>query len=240
VVFRRFASVSGQEILALAIASEEEDCRIYALYTRRLREAYPATASNFDAMAAEEDEHRCRLIELYRARYGDLTLPIRREHVADFCARRPVWPVEILGLDRIRAGALAMEREAKPFYRATTAQTTDAEARPLLGDLAADEARRVSNVEAMVTELAASGAASEEGLAARRQFTLTLVQPGLAGGVRDGSVSTLAPIFATAFATHDPQTTFLVGLAASVGAGISMGFTEAADGDGRRSSRGAP
>jgi rubrerythrin len=139
VVCRRFASLSGPEILALAIASEEEDSRIYALYAQRLREAYPATASIFDAMAAEEDEHRRRLIELYRARYGDLILPIRREHVADLCARRPVWLVETLGLDRLRAEAPAMEREAEAFHRASATQTTDAEARrlgaqPLHGD----------------------------------------------------------------------------------------------------------
>jgi rubrerythrin len=236
---RRFASLSAQEILALAIASEEEDARIYALYAKRLRDSYPATARIFDAMAAEEDEHRRRLIDLYRARYGDLILPIRREHVADFYARRPVWLVENLGLDRIRAEAMAMEREAEAFYRAAAERTTDAETRRLLGDLAAEEARHESDVEAMAAELARSGAASEESLAARRQFVLTWVQPGLAG-LMDGSVSTLAPIFATAFATQDPWTTFLVGLSASVGAGISMGFTEAAHDDGRLSGRGAP
>jgi rubrerythrin len=236
---RRFASLSAQEILALAIASEEEDARIYALYAKRLRDSYPETARIFDAMAAEEDEHRRRLIDLYRARYGDLILPIRREHVADFYARRPVWLVENLGLDRIRAEAMAMEREAEAFYRAAAERTTDAEARRLLGDLAAEEARHERDVEAMAAELARSGTASEEGLAARRQFVLTWVQPGLAG-LMDGSVSTLAPIFATAFATQDPWTTFLVGLSASVGAGISMGFTEAAHDDGKLSGRGAP
>jgi rubrerythrin len=236
---RRFASLSAQEILALAIGSEEEDARIYRLYARRLREAYPASAEMFEAMAAEEDGHRRALIELYQARFGDLILPIRREHVADFYARRPVWLVENLGLDRIRAEAMAMEREAEAFYRAAAERTTDAEARKLLGDLAAEEARHESGVEAMAEELARSGAASEETVAARRQFVLTWVQPGLAG-LMDGSVSTLAPIFATAFATQDPWTTFLVGLSASVGAGISMGFTEAAHDDGKLSGRGAP
>ena len=236
---RRFTSLSPEEILALAIASEEEDARIYRLYARRLREAYPATARLFETMAEAEDEHRRRLIELYRSRYGGLILPIRREHVADFYVRRPVWLVENLGLDRIRAEALAMEREAEAFYRAAAERTTDAEARKLLGDLAAEEARHEADVEAMAEELARSGAASEERLAARRQLVLTWVQPGLAG-LMDGSVSTLAPIFATAFATQNPWTTFLVGLSASVGAGISMGFTEAAHDDGKLSGRGAP
>ncbi len=236
---RRFASLSAEEILALAIASEEEDARIYRLYARCLRETFPATARLFEAMAEEEDEHRRWLIELYRSRHGELILPIRREHVADFYARRPVWLIENLGLDRIRAEALAMEREAEAFYRAAAERTTDAEARKLLGDLAAAEARHESDVEAMAAELARSGAASDESLAARRQFVLTWVQPGLAG-LMDGSVSTLAPIFATAFATQNPWTTFLVGLSASVGAGISMGFTEAVHDDGKLSGRGAP
>ncbi|MEP2573142.1 MAG: VIT1/CCC1 transporter family protein, partial [Nitratireductor sp.] len=79
----------------------------------------------------------------------------------------------------------------------------------------------------------------EEHQTERRQFILTYIQPGLAG-LMDGSVSTLAPIFAAAFATHDTWQTFLVGLAASVGAGISMGFTEVASDDGRLSGRGSP
>lgn len=236
---RRFDTLSAEEILALAISAEEEDSRIYALYAKRLRDSYPATARMFEAMAAEEDAHRRRLIDLYRARFGDLILPIRREHVADFYDRRPVWLVENLPLDRIRAEAGAMEREAERFYRQAAARTTDAEVRALLGDLAAAEARHERDVEAITDELRASGAASEEDLAARRQFILTWVQPGLAG-LMDGSVSTLAPIFATAFATQDPWTTFLVGLSASVGAGISMGFTEAAHDDGKLSGRGSP
>ena len=236
---RRFDSLSAEEILALAIAAEEEDSRIYALYARRLRENYPATARMFESMAEEENAHRSRLTELYRARYCDIILPIRREHVADFFVRRPVWLIETLPLERIRAEAAAMEREAETFYRRAAERTTDAQVRALLGDLAAAEARHELAVAAMREELAASGAASEEDLVARRQFILTWVQPGLAG-LMDGSVSTLAPIFATAFATQDPWTTFLVGLSASVGAGISMGFTEAAHDDGKLSGRGSP
>jgi len=196
---RRFDSLSAQEILALAIASEEEDGRIYALYASRLRQSYPATAALFDRMAAEEEEHRRRLIDLYRARYGNLILPIRREHVSDFYVRRPVWLIENLGLERIRAEALAMEREAQAFYRAAAQRSTDAEVRKLLGDLAAAEADHERGADAMIAVRLAGEAGSEEVSAARRQFILTWVQPGLAG-LMDGSVSTLAPIFATAFA----------------------------------------
>ncbi len=236
---RRFDSLTPREILSLAISSEEEDGSIYALYASRLRDAYPASAAVFDAMAAEENEHRRLLIDVYRARYGDLILPIRREHVADFYARKPVWLVENLGLERIRDEARAMEHQAHAFYIAAAARTTDAEVRKLLGDLAAAEARHEQGAEQLVEEHLAGAAGAEEDAAAKRQFVLTWVQPGLAG-LMDGSVSTLAPIFATAFATQNPWTTFLVGLSASLGAGISMGFTEAAHDDGKLSGRGAP
>jgi rubrerythrin len=236
---RRFDSLSAREILALAISSEEEDSQIYALYASRLRDQYPASAAVFDGMAAEENEHRRQLIELYRARHGDLILPIRREHVADFYVRKPVWLIENLGLDRIREEARAMERAAQAFYVAAAGRTTDAEVRKLLGDLAAAEARHEQGADDLMAERLGGGAGAEEDSAAKRQFVLTWVQPGLAG-LMDGSVSTLAPIFATAFATQDPSTTFLVGLSASLGAGISMGFTEAAHDDGKLSGRGAP
>ena len=236
---RAFADLDEQEILALAISSEEEDGRIYATYAANLREAYPATAAIFQGMADEEDEHRRRLIELYRRRFGETILPLRREHVRDFYARRPVWLVRNLPLDRIREEAASMEREAQAFYARAASHTADAETRRLLGDLAAAEGRHEASAEALAERHLGEGRGDVEDEAARRQFLLTWVQPGLAG-LMDGSVSTLAPIFATAFATQDPWTTFLVGLSASVGAGISMGFTEAAHDDGRLSGRGAP
>ena len=236
---RRFDSLSAQEILALAISSEEEDSRIYALYASRLREQYPASADVFDGMAEEENGHRRRLIDLYRARYGDLILPIRREHVADFYGRKPVWLVENLGLERIREEAAAMERDAQAFYAAAAARTTDAEVRKLLGDLEAAEAQHEERADHLVADRLAGAEGEAEISVAKRQFLLTWVQPGLAG-LMDGSVSTLAPIFATAFATQNPSTTFLVGLSASLGAGISMGFTEAAHDDGKLSGRGSP
>ncbi len=236
---RHFNDLSEQEIIALAISSEEDDARIYRSYAEMLRADFPATAKIFDGMAAEEDEHRKRLIDLHTARFGNVIPLIRREHVAGFYARRPVWLVENLGIERIRTEAAAMERDAERFYLAAAQRSTDAATRALLGDLAAAEAGHQDTAQDLErTHLDDESRASEDDMA-KRQFILTWVQPGLAG-LMDGSVSTLAPIFATAFATHDPWTTFLVGLAASVGAGISMGFTEAASDDGELSGRGSP
>jgi len=236
---RRFADLSEQEVLALAISSEEDDARIYRSYAQMLRKDYPASAAIFDAMAVEEDGHRRRLIDLHAHRFGETIPLIRREHVSGFYARRPVWLVENLGLDRIRSEAAQMERDAERFYLTAAAATSDAETRKLLGDLAAAEAGHAESATDLTDTLDGTDAAAAEETAAHRQFVLTWVQPGLAG-LMDGSVSTLAPIFAVAFATQDTWTTFLVGLAASVGAGISMGFTEAASDDGQISGRGSP
>ena len=236
---RRFKDLSEQEILALAISSEEDDARIYRSYAEMLRADYPASAAVFDGMAVEENEHRRRLIDLHSARFGDVIPLLRREHVSGFYARRPVWLVENLGLERIREEAAQMERDAERFYTAAAAKTSDAATRKLLGDLAAAEAKHSLKADELVDAHLGGDAKSDEESAAHRQFILTWVQPGLAG-LMDGSVSTLAPIFATAFATQDTWTTFLVGLAASVGAGISMGFTEAASDDGQISGRGSP
>jgi rubrerythrin len=236
---RRFADLSEREILALAISSEEDDARIYRSYAERLRESFAASAAVFDGMAEEEDGHRQRLIEMHRARFGETIPLIRREHVAGFYSRRPVWLNEALGLDAMRAEAAAMELQAQRFYEAAAARTGDAATRRLLGDLAAAEAGHGAWAGTLAATHLTADAREGEDRGARRQFVLTWVQPGLAG-LMDGSVSTLAPIFATAFATRDPWTTFLVGLAASVGAGISMGFTEAAHDDGVLSGRGSP
>jgi erythrin-vacuolar iron transport family protein len=236
---RRFADLSEQEVLALAISSEEDDARIYRQYAERLRNEYPASAAIFDGMAEEEDAHRRRLIDLHSSRFGEMIPLIRREHVAGYYARRPVWLMENLGLDRIREEASAMEREAGAFYARAAQATGDAPTRKLLGDLAAAEAGHGLRAQELTAEHLTEGAREGEDAAKKRQFVLTWVQPGLAG-LMDGSVSTLAPIFATAFATQDTHTTFLVGLAASVGAGISMGFTEAASDDGVLSGRGSP
>ncbi len=236
---RRFADLGEQEVLALAISSEEDDGRIYRSYAQMLRADYPASAAVFDGMAVEEDGHRQRLIDLHQARFGDVIPLIRREHVAGFYARKPVWLNETLGLAAIRSEASGMEQQAAKFYEQAAARTTDAATRKLLGDLAAAEAGHMRHADVLESKHLPTDARDAEDAGARRQFILTWVQPGLAG-LMDGSVSTLAPIFATAFATQDTWTTFLVGTAASVGAGISMGFTEAAHDDGVLSGRGSP
>jgi rubrerythrin len=236
---RRFSDLSEQEVLALAIASEEDDARIYRSFAERLRTDYPGSAAVFDGMAREEDGHRQRLIDLHRTRFGEVIPLIRREHVAGFYARRPVWLAQNLTLDTIRGEARAMEQAAQDFYTRAAARTRDAATRKLLGDLAAAEAGHEAHAEGLENRHLTEDTRASEDLTARRQFILTWVQPGLAG-LMDGSVSTLAPIFATAFATQDTWTTFLVGTAASVGAGISMGFTEAAHDDGVLSGRGSP
>lgn len=236
---RRFRDLTEQQVLALAISSEEDDAQIYRGYAESLRAEFPDTAAIFDGMAAEEDEHRKRLIDLHVKRFGPTIPLIRREHVSGYYARRPVWLTQNLGLERIRAEAAAMEHDAEHFYLAAAARTTDADTRKLLGDLAAAEAGHQSAAENLSKTHLDPDTLADEDSRAHRQFILTWVQPGLAG-LMDGSVSTLAPIFATAFATHDTWTTFLVGLAASVGAGISMGFTEAASDDGELSGRGSP
>ena len=236
---RRFSDLNEQEVVALAISSEEDDARIYRTYAERLRQDYPDSAKMFDAMAEEEDEHRHRLIDLHKKRFGNTIPLIRREHVAGFYARNPTWLVENLGLERIRDEAANMEQAAHSFYLKAAARTHDADTRKLLGDLASAEAGHVATADRLEQEHLPEEVRDEEDRRAKRQFILTWVQPGLAG-LMDGSVSTLAPIFATAFATQDTWTTFLVGLAASVGAGISMGFTEAASDDGELSGRGSP
>ena len=236
---RRFADLSEQEIIALAISSEEDDARIYRMYGERLRPEFPDSAKMFDGMADEEDAHRHRLIDLHKRRFGDTIPLIRREHVAGFYARRPVWLMENLGLEHMREQAAAMEQDALDFYLKAAQATQDADTRRLLGDLATAEAGHIDTANRLEEEHLPDDVREREDKRAHRQFILTWVQPGLAG-LMDGSVSTLAPIFATAFATQDTWTTFLVGLAASIGAGISMGFTEAASDDGELSGRGSP
>ena len=236
---RRFSDLTEQEILALAISSEEDDAQIYRMYAERLRADFPASAAIFDGMAAEEDDHRRRLIDEHERRFGGVIPLIRREHVSGYYARRPIWLVENLGVETMRSEASAMEKQAERFYLAAAKRTSDAGTRKLLGDLAAAEANHGESAVTLEQTHLTETSRDEEADEAHRQFVLTWVQPGLAG-LMDGSVSTLAPIFATAFATQNTHTTFLVGLAASIGAGISMGFTEAASDDGQISGRGSP
>jgi rubrerythrin len=236
---RQFRNLSEQEILALAVSSEEDDARVYRWYAERVRESFPATARALEDMAREEDTHRADLIEVHRRRFGEVIPLIRREHVAGFYERRPVWLVENLGVDRIRREVARMEVDARDFYQRAAQRTTDAGTRQLLNRLAATESGHHALWQDLLQEHLPSTVRAAEDAEAHKQFVLTWVQPGLAG-LMDGSVSTLAPIFAAAFATGDTWQTFLVGLAASVGAGISMGFTEAASDDGTISGRGSP
>lgn len=236
---RSFDSLSEREILALAISQEEEDARIYADLAENLKTDYPATAEIFRAMVSEEEDHRRRLIETYRERFGEHIPLIRKQDVRGFIRRRPIWLTRQLGIDRVRKLAESMEMETRQFYEAAMKRTTDAGVRELLGDLAAQEREHTHIAEELEKEKLTTDVRKQEEEARRRLFVLQVVQPGLAG-LMDGSVSTLAPLFAAAFATGVSMDAFRVGLAASVGAGISMGFAEALSDDGTLTGRGHP
>jgi rubrerythrin len=236
---RSFKSLSEREILALAIALEEEDARIYGDFVDGLQATYPATAAILNKMGEEEDSHRHRLLELYRQKFGDHIPLIRRHDVKGFVQRKPIWLVRPLGLAAVRKQTELMELETKRFYERAAQQATDAGIRQLLGDLAAEERSHSRLAEELETQRAQTGADADEAATRKRLFVLQVIQPGLAG-LMDGSVSTLAPLFAAAFATRQSWETFLVGLAASLGAGISMGFAEALSDDGSLTGRGRP
>jgi erythrin-vacuolar iron transport family protein len=236
---KRFADLSEQEILALAISNEEEDSRIYRGFAEGLREQYPASAQVFDEVAEEEVTHRTMLFDLYRSKFGEYLPLIRRQDVKGFVRHKPLWLMRPLGLDEVRKYAANMEYETERFYRKAAETTRDASVRELLVRLAEAEAKHEDLAERLSGRILTPSAREKEDETARRMFVLQYVQPGLAG-LMDGSVSTLAPLFAAAFATHNTWETFLVGLAASVGAGISMGFAEALSDDGSLTGRGAP
>ncbi len=236
---KNFNALSEREILALAISLEEEDERVYADYAEGLRQDFPASAAVFDGMREEESGHRRQLIELFRQKFGEHIPLIRRQDVKGFVQRRPTWLVRPLGLDTVRKQASAMEVESRRFYESAAARAQDASIRQLLDDLAQVERSHEDRAQELVKTELSQGVREDEEQARRRLFVLQIVQPGLAG-LMDGSVSTLAPVFAAAFATKDSWDAFLVGLAASVGAGISMGFAEALSDDGSLTGRGHP
>jgi rubrerythrin len=231
---RSFKSLSEQEILALAISLEEEDARIFDDFADGLQAAYPTQAEEFRRLREEEDGHRHRLLDLYRGKFGEHIPLIRRQDVKGFVSRKPIWLVRPLGLDAVRKQTELMELETRRFYEKSARRATDASVRQLLGDLAEEERKHERIAERIQIE-----EPDAEAAARKREFVLQVVQPGLAG-LMDGSVSTLAPLFAAAFATKDTWQTFLVGLAASLGAGISMGFAEALSDDGSLTGRGRP
>ncbi|MGO9591917.1 MAG: iron exporter MbfA [Candidatus Acidiferrales bacterium] len=236
---KSFKNLSEREILALAIQLEEEDSRIYGDFAEGLRETYPATAKAFDDMQAEESRHRQRLIEMYRQRFGDHIPLIRRQDVKGFVERRSTWLVRPLGINAVRKQVEVMEAETRRFYERALQQVSNPDTRKLLGDLAEVERQHFEFAESLRDKQLESGERAEEERSQKRLFMLQIIQPGLAG-LMDGSVSTLAPIFAAAFATNHSRDAFLVGLAASIGAGISMAFAEALSDDGSLTGRGRP
>ncbi|MBX9709557.1 MAG: rubrerythrin [Xanthobacteraceae bacterium] len=235
---KKFADLTEREVLAVAISSEEEDSRIYISFAEDLAERYPDSAKIFEEMAEEEKGHRHMLLEMYQQRFGPNLPPIRRDDVKGFLRRRPIWLTKNLSLDAIRKEAETMEFEAERFYARAAEQASDVGVRRLLGDLAELEKGHETLASQLTQSLTPDVRAAEE-KTRHRMFVLQYVQPGLAG-LMDGSVSTLAPLFAAAFATHHNWQTFLVGLAASIGAGISMGFAEALSDDGSMTGRGSP
>jgi rubrerythrin len=236
---KRFRDLTEAEILALAITNEEEDSRIYRGFAEGLRAQYPASAKVFEEMAEEEVRHRSMLFDLYREKFGEYLPLIRRHDVSGFVRHKPLWLVRPLGIEEVRKYAAEMEYETARFYRKAAAGARDASVRDLLDRLADAEEKHEDLAGRLGERLLTKDARANEEETARRMFVLQYVQPGLAG-LMDGSVSTLAPLFAAAFATHQPWDAFLVGMAASVGAGISMGFAEALSDDGSLTGRGAP
>src|SRR6201997_4998890 len=236
---KNFADLSEREVLAIAIAAEEEDSRIYTTFAEDLKDRYPDSAKVFEEMAEEERGHRHRLLEMYEERFGPHLPPIRREDVKGFLRRRPIWLTKNLPLDTIRKEVETMELQAERFYAKATEKAEDVAVRRLLGDLAEEEKNHEKLATRLTGDILNPDVREAEDRTRRRLFVLQYVQPGLAG-LMGGSVSTLAPLFAAAFATHQNWQTFVVGLAASIGAGISMAFAEALSDDGSLTGRGSP
>jgi len=236
---KKFHDLTEREVLALAISLEEEDERVYADFAEGLRQDYPASAEMFEGMREEESGHRRRLIELYRQKFGEHIPLIRRQDVRGFVERPALWLMRPLRIEAVRKEASTMEVETRRFYEKAARRTQDASMRQLLDDLINEEREHEERAQELDKEKLPAQVKQDEELAQRRLFVLQIVQPGLAG-LMDGSVSTLAPVFAAAFATHNTQDAFLVGLAASAGAGISMGFAEALSDDGSLTGRGHP
>jgi rubrerythrin len=238
-MLKKFRDLTEKEILALAISSEEEDGRIYGEFADGLRESYPATAQMFEEMREEEVVHRDRLMAMFRQRFGDHIPLIRRENVKGFLQRKPTWLTRPLGVNVARRQARVMEMEAARFYGKALSRVTDVSTRELLQKLEDEERKHSATAGDLEEKHLTQDARAQEDESHRKLFLLQVVQPGLAG-LMDGSVSTLAPLFAAAFASHKSWEAFLVGLAASIGAGISMGFAESLSDDGSLTGRGSP
>jgi len=238
-MLKKFKDLTEKEILAIAIAAEEEDGRIYGEFADALREEYPSTADMFEDMRKEEAVHRDRLTQMFRQRFGEHIPLIRRENVKGFLERKPVWLIRPLGVKVARKQAEVMELEAQRFYHKAASRTSDVSTRELLNQLADEERKHTQTAGALEEKHLTDSAKAKEDESHRKLFLLQVIQPGLAG-LMDGSVSTLAPLFAAAFATKNSWSAFLVGLAASIGAGISMAFSEGLSDDGSLTGRGSP
>jgi erythrin-vacuolar iron transport family protein len=238
-MLKKFKELTEKEIIAIAIAAEEEDGRIYGEFADALREEYPSTAEMFEDMRKEEVVHRDRLTAMFRKRFGEHIPLIRRENVKGFMERRPVWLIRPLGVKVARKQAEVMELEAQRFYAKAASRTSDVSTRELLNQLADEERKHTRTAGELEEKHLTASAKAQEDESHRKLFLLQVIQPGLAG-LMDGSVSTLAPLFAAAFATKHSGAAFLVGLAASIGAGISMAFSEGLSDDGSLTGRGSP
>ncbi len=236
---RNFSDLTERDLLALAISSEEEDGRVYADFAHDLRDEYPGSAQMFADMAAEENEHRRKLIDVFAERFGPHIPLVQRQEVRGWVQRKPAWQVRAMGIEAVRRHVQQMEQDAGRFYQQAASRTSDAAVRKLLGDLAQAELEHENTAGAIEQKRLPGETRVAEDDNARKRFVLQVIQPGLVG-LMDGSVSTLAPVFAAAFATHNSWNAFLVGMAASLGAGISMGFAEALADDGKLSGRGTP
>src|SRR3984893_12145929 len=236
---KKFRDLTEKEILALAIASEEEDGRIYGEFAEGLRDSYPATAQMFEEMREEEVVHRDRLMAMFRERFGDRIPLIRRENVKGFLTRRPTWLTRPLGVNVARRQARVMEMEAARFYDKAVRRITDISLRDIFDNLDDKERKHSATAGDLEEKHLTENARAQEDESHRKLFLLQVVQPGLAG-LMDGSVSTLAPLFAAAFDSHKRRECLLVGLGGSIGAGISRGFAESLSDDGSLTGRGSP
>src|ERR1700757_1858617 len=159
---KNFSDLSEQELLALAIGLEEEDSRIYDEFAHELDPNYPDTANMFWAMAAEENGHRHRLLNLYRKRFGEHIPLIRRQDIKGFVERKPVWLMRPLGLDKVREQAELMEAETKRFYSRAARRPQGPSIRQLLGDLAEEERRHEANAERLEDQYVPAGVRKSE------------------------------------------------------------------------------
>ena len=236
---KSFSDLSEQEIIALAISSEDDDARAYSGFAHALMDAYPASAKVFIEMSEEEHEHRRWLTDLYRKKFGDFIPLIRRSDIIGFVKHKPAWTIGKMNIEEMRKRAEVIEFENYRFYKQASERSSDPQVKTLLNNLAEAEKGHESLASKLGIQHVTADAKIEEGEARRRLFLLQVIQPGLVG-LMDGSVSTLAPLFAAAFATGNTWATFLVGMAASVGAGISMGLAEGLSDDGKLTGRGHP